>query len=144
MTETCPVCQSPVDPRAGQCPVCGFKLVGTTRGFTPVADVAEARAASGHSGAARLRTIRGPQVGVAYELTGPEVTIGRNPHCSIFLNDMTVSRDHAVVTLEQGCHVIRDMQSFNGVWVNNKNVNAKALSDGDIVQVGAFAFVYEA
>ncbi|WP_251212803.1 FHA domain-containing protein [Adlercreutzia murintestinalis] len=144
MTERCPVCRSAVDPSDGQCSVCGFKLVGTTRGFTPVRETLEDLPPAKQASSAVLRTIRGPRVGVDYALGDGCTTIGRNPSCNIFLNDMTVSREHATVCFEGGCHVLRDEHSFNGVWVNNQNVNAKALTDGDIIQIGAFAFIYEA
>uniref|UniRef100_UPI002633FBB3 FHA domain-containing protein n=1 Tax=uncultured Ellagibacter sp. TaxID=2137580 RepID=UPI002633FBB3 len=62
--------------------------------------------------------------------------------CDIFLNDMTVSRSHAVVEpTGDGC-TITDDSSFNGVWVNNDNVEARELHEGDVVQIGAFCLVY--
>ena len=143
MTQTCPICQSPVGATDAQCGVCGFKLVGTTRGFVPVMPAEDEIPTGEKPTSAVLRTIRGPQIGADHELGHDTLTIGRNPSCNIFLNDMTVSREHATISYEGGCHVIRDNRSFNGVWVNNKSINAKALSDGDIVQIGAFAFVYE-
>lgn len=143
MTETCPICRSSVTTADDRCPSCGFKLAGNTRRFKPVMPPADQIPASERPASAVLRTIRGPRAGVDYALGQGEATVGRNPNCTIFLNDMTVSREHARISFEQGSHVIRDEQSFNGVWVNNKNVNAKALVSGDIVQIGAFAFIYE-
>ena len=61
----------------------------------------------------------------------------------IFLNDMTVSRMHATIEQENGCYVIRDANSFNGVWVNNDSVEARALRPGDFVQIGTFCMQYE-
>ena len=90
-----------------------------------------------------LRVVRGPQAGVVYELTGDELTIGRNPQCSIFLNDMTVSRMHATFRREDGCFVVHDENSFNGVWVNNQIVQVKALKSGDFIQIGAFCLMFE-
>lgn len=144
MEETCPVCQSPVEATDRQCKVCGFKLEGSTKSFNLHITDMEDLPQETESGKACLRTIRGPRIGVEYGLNDSEMTLGRNPNCSIFLNDMTVSRENAVITFENGCHVIRDLRSYNGLWVNNKNVNAKALKSGDIIQIGAFAFVYEA
>ena len=132
MSDVCPVCQAPVNPQDVSCPQCGFRLLGATQKFEPLSiDGAERTA------------VRGPQAGVVYELTGDDLTIGRSPQCSIFLNDMTVSRMHARLHREGSCFVISDENSFNGVWVNNSNVETKALSSGDFIQIGAFCLVYE-
>ena len=50
---------------------------------------------------------------------------------------------HARLHREGSCFVISDENSFNGVWVNNSNVETKALSSGDFIQIGAFCLVYE-
>lgn len=143
MRERCPVCQSPIEPGSRACSVCGFKLAGKTSRFEPVPSQSLEVGEPQHNGRATLRTIRGAQAGVAYPLESALISIGRDPECSVFLNDMTVSREHAQISYEDGCYVIRDKGSYNGVWVNNKSVDAKALQDGDIVQIGAFAFIYE-
>lgn len=144
MTDICPVCQAPVAPSEGTCPQCGFKLLGTTQKFVPLSvDGASGAPAQDVRSEAALRVLRGPQAGVSYRLAEDELTIGRNPQCSIFLNDMTVSRMHALMRRENGCYVITDQNSFNGVWVNNKNVEAKALRPGDVIQIGTFCLLYE-
>ena len=90
-----------------------------------------------------LTIIKGPQTGNTFELDGAETTIGRDPSNGIFLNDMTVSRMHATIEQENGCYVIRDANSFNGVWVNNDSVEARALRPGDFIQIGTFCMQYE-
>ena len=68
---------------------------------------------------------------------------GRSPQCDLFLNDMTVSREHASVEPADGGYVIRDANSFNGVWVNNESVETRRLVSGDVIQIGAFCLVYK-
>lgn len=144
MSEICPVCQSPVPAGAASCPQCGFKLLGATEKFTPVgADGEKSDEPADRLSHAALHVLRGPQAGVTYRLSGDELTIGRSPQCSIFLNDMTVSRMHARLTREDDCYVIRDENSYNGVWVNNQSVEAKALRAGDFIQIGTFCLMYE-
>ena len=144
MVDTCPVCQSHVDPHDASCPQCGFKLLGATQQFEPVSLDGQGRVAAGKPVQdAVLRVVRGPQAGVVYKLADEDMTIGRSPNCSIFLNDMTVSRMHAALRCEAGAYVIVDENSFNGVWVNNANVEAKALKSGDFVQIGAFCLLFE-
>ena len=90
-----------------------------------------------------LTIVKGPQIGETFELDAPIITLGRDPRNSVFLNDMTVSRMHATIEQENGCYVIRDANSFNGVWVNNDSVEARALRPGDFIQIGTFCMQYE-
>lgn len=143
--DACPICQTPLEAGVPACPACGFKLMDATLKFTPVMmgdeeDVAPLRKAAK---VPVLRMVRGPQVGITYPLDSEEVTIGRDPKSTIFLNDMTVSRDHAKIVSANDSFVIFDCESYNGVWVNNDNVEAYTLKDGDFVQIGKFGFVFD-
>ena len=109
----CPVCNNPIDSQAPVCPHCGFKLLGSTQRFEPVSFGDDA------------------------------LPVGRSPQCDLFLNDMTVSREHASVEPADGGYVIRDANSFNGVWVNNESVETRRLVSGDVIQIGAFCLVYK-
>ena len=140
----CPVCNNPIDSQAPVCPHCGFKLLGSTQRFEPVSfgdDALPVGAAP--QAAAALHVVRGPQTGVTYQLGDQALTIGRSPQCDLFLNDMTVSREHASVEPADGGYVIRDANSFNGVWVNNESVETRRLVSGDVIQIGAFCLVYK-
>jgi pSer/pThr/pTyr-binding forkhead associated (FHA) protein len=144
MQEFCPVCRHEVSPQDNACPKCGFKLLGSTQAFKPIntdEGLSQADATPGTRG--YLRVVRGPQIGVEYNLIYDQMTVGRNPKCDIFLNDMTVSRKHATIYKKDGDFVIEDDQSFNGVWVNNHNVATKTLKQGDLVQIGKFSFIFD-
>ncbi|MEC4272434.1 FHA domain-containing protein [Adlercreutzia sp. R25] len=144
MTERCPVCSHEISPSDTVCPTCGFKLLGATQAFKPVAvDGAAPVAHESAPATATLNVVRGPQVGIVFTMGGEPITIGRSPQCTIFLNDMTVSRMHATIEPEGGCYVIRDANSFNGVWVNNESVEARTLRPGDFIQIGTFCMQYE-
>ena len=84
----------------------------------------------------------GRQEGVVYELQGDREVVGRSPKCEIFLNDMTVSRSHATLERVGDGWSIQDDGSFNGVWVNNANIDHVMLHDGDIIQIGCFVLKY--
>lgn len=145
MTQNCPVCQTPLPDEVSSCPTCGFKFQGATQRFTPVP--VEPRQASEEEAPKRyrgvLRILRGRRAGTAFVLGDEPVSIGRHPNSGIFLNDMTVSRLHATVEKLGGAYTIRDENSYNGVWVNNANVDMKVLRPGDIVQIGSYSLVYE-
>ena len=141
MTTICPVCNSTLDQDASACPFCGFKLLGSTQQFRPISAVAP-QPESDVQPEYSLLVIRGPQTGVAFRLGSTALTVGRSPKCDIFLNDMTVSRDHADILPLAGGHKIVDKKSFNGIWVNNANVEEKVLRPGDIIQIGSFLLQY--
>ena len=143
MSDTCPICGSVVTPQDVTCKACGFRLSGLTQEFKPV-KIEEPQGAHGNTAKDMvLRMMRGPQAGVTYPLTADTITIGRNPQCDIFLNDMTVSRMHATIYHEGDSLVIRDEQSYNGIWVNNENVEMKVIGIGDFIQIGKFAFAVD-
>ena len=144
MSDVCPVCNNPVTPEDAACPACGFKLLGSTQRFMPVdltgEDLAAPAAKPAHG---TLRIVRGPQVGTVLELGSSDLSVGRSPECDIFLNDMTVSREHARILSTPEGYRIQDDNSFNGVWVKNENVAEASLHPGDIVQIGAFCLLFE-
>ncbi len=144
MSTVCPVCSNPIDPDVSACPHCGFKLLGSTQQFKPVLLGDEPIAEEAKLvQEATLRVVRGPQTGVAFQLGDKKLVVGRSPQCDIFLNDMTVSREHATIKPADGGYVIRDENSFNGVWVSNDSIDEHRLASGDIIQIGAFLLLYQ-
>ncbi|MEY3072308.1 MAG: hypothetical protein RLZZ353_504 [Actinomycetota bacterium] len=88
-----------------------------------------------------LVVTRGPDEGSRYPLVEPETRIGRHPDAHVFLDDVTVSRRHALVTLVDGSVVLTDQASLNGTYVGGERVDSRVLGHGDEVQVGRFRFV---
>ena len=132
-----------MDDSQAACPQCGFRFLGETQEFKPIVLDDAQNPGVRDDLRAVLRVVRGPQVGTIYKLDKQSITLGRNPQCDIFLNDMTVSRMHAQITLEGGCFILKDVDSYNGVWVNNQNIESKSLKSGDFIQIGKFAFVFD-
>lgn len=89
-----------------------------------------------------LTILKGPQTGSTFVLDSPEVTIGRDPGSAVFLNDMTVSRHHAVLRVSGLSATIEDLGSLNGTWVDGAIVNNATLQDGSTIQVGTFRMVF--
>ena len=144
MSRKCPICNGELEDDAVACPRCGFRMLGATQSFTPIkVDSTDETVQRPIVKQRELRVVRGPQTGMNIELNEGVLTMGRDPKCDIFLNDMTVSRKHATLEVdERGC-VIRDSNSFNGVWVNDRSVEACLLKSDDILQLGAFCLVYK-
>ena len=98
---------------------------------------------SGGSTGPMLLVRRGPNAGVRYVLDKDVVKVGRHPDSDIFLDDITVSRRHAEVRKESsGLHMVKDVGSLNGTYVNRERVDEAVLDSGDEVQIGKFRLVY--
>ena len=143
MTTTCPICSNEVADNTSKCPYCGFHISGSTESFTPVAIGSNGEIAGSSIGQQHLfRVVRGPQTGVDITLSDGVQSVGRDAKCDIFLDDMTVSGLHAEIEIgPKGC-IIRDKNSFNGIWVNDRMEETCLLKSGDVVQIGAFCLVY--
>ena len=68
--------------------------------------------------------------------------IGRRAASDIVLDDISVSRRHALVLDRGGRPVIADDRSRNGVFVNGRRVHEARLEHGDEVQIGARVMRY--
>ncbi|AFE06476.1 FHA domain-containing protein [Corallococcus coralloides DSM 2259] len=91
-----------------------------------------------------LRYMNGPREGQRIEISeAQEHVFGRDEkEADVILKDDLVSRKHAKVRRDwSGTHV-EDLGSRNGIKVNKKRVNRKALKDGDELEIGATRFVY--
>ncbi len=95
-------------------------------------------------GTALLVVLRGPNTGARFLLDDDEVMSGRHPDSDIFLDDVTVSRKHAVFRRAGGVFRVQDVGSLNGTYVNRKLVDEAVLSTGDEVQIGKFRLVFYA
>ncbi|MDO4536687.1 MAG: FHA domain-containing protein [Coriobacteriales bacterium] len=92
-----------------------------------------------------ISIVKGPMSGETFELDETDITLGRDPKNSVFLNDMTVSRHHAHIDLSglsSGYATIEDLGSLNGTWVDGAIVNKAVLKDGSTIQIGTFRMVF--
>lgn len=64
--------------------------------------------------------------------------IGRSPDCDVHVReDLSVSRQHASISLRGGRWVLEDLHSVNGTWVGSERVTGPtALNDGDVIRFG--------
>ena len=93
-------------------------------------------------GAALVIRAGGGRVGESFPLQGERATIGRRPDSSVFLDDVTVSRDHALLVRRGGDWHLDDLGSLNGTYVNRHRIESHHLQDGDELQVGKYKLTY--
>ena len=146
----CPECGFQNHEAAGYCEKCGALLIpddgeDQTLSFDSDDDDAGATAVLGAAGAERTAIIvrsGGGRSGEAFTLTLDRLSIGRSPDSDIFLDDVTVSRRHAVLVRWPDGFAVEDQGSLNGTFVNRRRVDRKLLEDGDEVQIGKYKLTY--
>jgi pSer/pThr/pTyr-binding forkhead associated (FHA) protein/ribosomal protein L40E len=148
----CPECGFQNPETANYCAKCGSLLVReeadeATMAFTPEHAEEEGQAELedfGIKGPALVVRSGGGRAGETFVLDQERTTVGRSPECDIFLDDVTVSRRHAVVARKGGDHLeIEDLGSLNGTFLNRKRIESSApLTDGDELQIGKYRLTF--
>jgi hypothetical protein len=91
----------------------------------------------------QLRVLDGPLRGSVH-LVGDRLSIGREGSCDLQLLHQAISRQHAHVALDPaGHHVLVDLVSRNGTFVDGRRVERQALRPQAVVRVGDVQLVYE-
>jgi len=142
--QVCPACGAEAPETAKTCSACGARLHEITASFEPVAAASPAEGAVSveASDAPMLVVRKGPDAGERFYLDRPRLTVGRNPASDIFLNDVTVSRSHAVIEIGPKGVTIEDVGSLNGTYVGDVRVDKATLKHGDLVQIGRFQLLF--
>jgi pSer/pThr/pTyr-binding forkhead associated (FHA) protein len=96
----------------------------------------------GLEGPALVVRAGGGRAGESFRPAGARTRIGRSPDCDIFLDDVTVSRNHAVLVEEDGQFSVEDQGSLNGTFVNRKRIDRAPLREGDELQVGKYRLTF--
>jgi hypothetical protein len=84
----------------------------------------------------------GGRAGEVFPLAGERLTIGRSPDAEVFLDDVTVSRNHALLVRRRDGLYIDDLGSLNGTYVNRRRIESHKLANGDELQVGKYKLTY--
>jgi pSer/pThr/pTyr-binding forkhead associated (FHA) protein len=93
-------------------------------------------------GKSGLFIIKGPNIGDKFFINKNQITIGRTPGCDIFLDDITVSRKHAVIIKKGNDFNIKDSGSLNGSYINGKIIENSLLKNMDRIQIGKYIFLF--
>jgi pSer/pThr/pTyr-binding forkhead associated (FHA) protein len=85
---------------------------------------------------------RGAQKGSRFLITAEGASIGRSSDSAIFLDDVTVSRTHALIEKVGKKFVLKDAGSLNGTYMNNVSVTEHELVSGEEFQIGKFHLLF--
>lgn len=104
----------------------------------PVATAATVAALTAPVGYGKLVVLSSNFAGKEFELSRPQMIIGRTDENDIVINHRSISRNHAKLVREpdSGRYTISDLQSSNGVRVNGQDYGKVELRRGDVVDLG--------
>jgi hypothetical protein len=98
----------------------------------------------GIAGPALVIRAGGGRVGESFAVDGERMSIGRRPDSEVFLDDITVSRDHALLIRRNDLWYLDDCGSLNGTYVNRERIESHGLREGDEVQIGKYKLTFHA
>lgn len=90
---------------------------------------------------ASLDIMLGEEPKARIRLNLARLLIGRHPWNDVQLDHDSVSRHHAMLVREGGHWTVVDLNSTNGIRVNDRSVRQERLQNGDVVQVGRFRLI---
>jgi hypothetical protein len=143
----CPECGFQNPEAANYCSKCGALLVvdeagtETTQTYTPEENGDENGPLDEIAAEGPALVVRsgGGRAGEHFIPQAERTTIGRSPDNDIFLDDVTVSRKHAVLEQNGNQFMIEDLGSLNGTFVNRRRIESPTqLESGDEVQIGKY------
>jgi hypothetical protein len=152
VAQHCPECGFANADGANYCQRCGAFLVqseqspGATTATYKVGETGELEAVELEDvvarGAALVIRAGGGRAGESFSVAGERLTVGRRPDSDIFLDDITVSRDHAIIVRRGHDYYIDDCGSLNGTYVNRERIDSHHLTDGDELQIGKYKLAF--
>ena len=73
---------------------------------------------------------------------GGSITLGRDDSMDVVLDDLTVSRQSAIIIERDAQHYLQDLGGKNSVRVNDAVVVSHPLKDGDIISIGKYKIYF--
>ncbi|MCK4537969.1 MAG: FHA domain-containing protein [Candidatus Krumholzibacteria bacterium] len=78
-----------------------------------------------------------------YTFTGKHVTIGRLPDNDIVIDNLGVSRKHAVIHSWKNGYHVKDLGSKNSTFLNGEKIDNAELKGGDVITIGKYQIVFK-
>jgi serine/threonine protein kinase len=132
----CSTCGAVLPDHANDCPA------GATEPPLRIPEQPDSPPGEPSLGAYELVATRGPLAPKRFPIPSHGLTVGRHQDNDMVLEgEPMVSRQHAIVVVEDGQYVVYDRDSANGTWVNDERVFRRVMQPGDRIQVWQSEFM---
>jgi diguanylate cyclase (GGDEF)-like protein len=114
---------------------------------TIIADSGSIFVTSGQRKIGSLIQYNGASLGKRVQLKEMRTSIGRTPEAHVFINEASVSRQHAEIATKGDGYEIEDLGSSNGSFINDVKLAARTktlLKDNDMIRMGTILFRFVA
>ena len=111
-------------------------------GVVPLVGQGVATSVAQHVGMGLELQAGGGREGESFPLGRDRMSVGRSPESDVFLDDVTVSRDHALIVRRGSDYYLDDCGSLNGTYINRRRIESQRLSDGDELQIGKYKLAF--
>ena len=81
--------------------------------------------------------------GKSFDLSGPEITVGRVEDNKVQVEHASVSGHHAILRLDGLDYVIKDLDSTNGTRINGEKIGEQKLRRNDVLRLGNIELLYD-
>jgi len=92
---------------------------------------------------ARLVMEEGRNKDMVFDLLSDNTTIGRTRHNTIQIEDDGISSSHCLIEKHRSSYYLKDLNSTNGTFLNQKPVGTKKLASGDKITLGKVILVFQ-
>ena len=81
--------------------------------------------------------------GLTFDLSGPELTVGRVAGNKIQVEHASISGHHALLKLDAQDYIIQDLESTNGTRINGEKISKQKLRRNDVLRLGNIELLYD-
>ncbi|MFP3874076.1 MAG: FHA domain-containing protein [Thiohalophilus sp.] len=78
-----------------------------------------------------------------YPVLKGSMLIGRDPGCTIHIDSLAVSPQHARIDTRDQTSVLVDLDSEGGTYVGQNKIDKHLLKDGDVIRIGKHTLAYK-
>jgi DNA-binding NtrC family response regulator len=89
-----------------------------------------------HLSQCKLVVVRGSQRGREYVISSDVIRVGKSDDNDLVLPEETVSRMHCEIIRDQKGHLVRDLHSTNGTFLDGAEIREAYIRSGSVVTVG--------
>lgn len=78
-----------------------------------------------------------------YPILKGSMLIGRDPECTIHIDSLAISPQHARIDTRDQTSVLVDLDSENGTYIGQDKIDKHLLQDGDVIRIGKHTLAYK-